>query len=271
MSVTVVAGLRARGSRPRRPSRPTSAKPFAGISPAPVPVALTDDDLASVTRTSATLVDARDAAAARVRAPRAACTRAMLPAGTPLVGGVERERPAARCRSSVARGLERQVDEPADAVLADAGVRSSRCRVGDLSSVAAEDLPAERGGRVVDVEEVAVDAGDGARLVRGLGQRAAGGDRALPQRVRLDRRVGEVHRQDLMVVPAGRVDRLQVAQRDSGPDGLGLVDQRELVRSARRRRREQRERCRECESPFQHAGDPNGPPAPSCDRQVTAA
>ena len=104
------------------------------------------------------------------------------------VGGVERQH---RVRGALQRraGLERQVDEPADAVLADARVVPARAEIRRLEQRPAEDLPAERRGRVVDVEEVRVDAGDRARLVRGLGQRAAGRDRALPQRVRFDRRI----------------------------------------------------------------------------------
>ena len=220
---------RARGSRPRAASRPTSTKRSAGISPAPVPVALTETTLPSVTSTSATLVAPEHAAAARVRAPQRACTRHVVRGPTSPLAALSVQH-GARALQERRAGLEREVDEPADAVLADAGVVAPVPMSGDLSIAPPRISPAERGGRVVDVEEVAVDAGDGARL---FADSVSGppGRRPAPVSSECDLTAGLGGRR---TGSAGRTSRSsrpsRVAERDSGPDGLGLVDQREPVR-----------------------------------------
>nr|WP_231947753.1 hypothetical protein [Jiangella sp. DSM 45060] len=131
------------------------------------------------------------------------------------------------------RRVERHVDRAADAVPADADVRP-RPVVRRLQQLAVADLRAQRRAGVVDVEEVAVDPGDRPGLVHHDARRLAVGDVLAGQQVAGDGRVGEVGGEDVLVVPAGRGDGGQLAQRDAGPDLLGPVHQ--LDRVVRQRR-----------------------------------
>ena len=185
---------------------------------------------------------ARHAATANLGAPRRGVGDHAVGGSAAGVRGVD---PDDRPRRAVQRGgcLQRHVDELADAALADADVCPAP-DVGALDQRAVLDLSTDRRLRAVDVEEVAVDAGRGTGAIGHRRQHLTLGDVRRRQEVRLDRAVGEVDGQDLLVVPAARVEELLVIERDARADRLGLVDQRELIGSAGERRCGQGQRGR---------------------------
>ena len=107
-------------------------------------------------------------------------------------------------------------------------------RVRRLDQFAVSDLGAFGGGRVADVEEVTVDAGDRTGFVRGAGQRAAFGDVARGQQVGADSRFVQVDGEDLPVLPTALAERFQMVEGDPGTELLRLVDQRQSFFGARK-------------------------------------
>ena len=93
-----------------------------------------------------------------------------------------------------------------------------------LLSRARLDLAAERGGRVADVEEVAVDAGDGARAVGGLASAARPARPARPTAVGL---TAALDRSTVRTCASYQPvwSNVLMVQRDARADRLRLVDQ----------------------------------------------